>query len=236
MRPAMKSMPIRRGSAYIVVLGVSMIVAGLSYGAILVTRAKGRTAMELRDAALARQYARDAIELGRLWIAQDANWRTNRPAGVWASNQTIGDGFFTLEASDPSDGDIANLPHDPLMLKVTASKGNARHVLQVTLRANPTPMSVLQYALHTCGELHIPSGINGDVGGATVSTNGQLRNYDTIQGSIDVTGVTQLGTVTGTKTIGSPAKPVPGSTVIDKYIALGTQINPGSSMNKVVLG
>jgi hypothetical protein len=230
------SFSVRRGSTYIVVLGVSMIVAALAYGALLVTRAKGRTTSELRDAAEARQIARDAVELAKVWIYQDANWRTTRPNGVWVTNMPVGGGFFTLEAADPTDANIANLPHDPLVLKVTASKGNARHILQVTLQANPTPVSVLQYAVHTSGEYFVPSGVTQDVGGATVSTNGQLRNDGTIQGNIDVAGATTLGNVTGTKVIGSPAKPVPSSTVIDKYIALGTQINPGSAMNNVVLG
>jgi hypothetical protein len=226
----------RRGSAYILILGVSMIVAALAYGALLVTRAKGRTAVELSDAAQARQYARDAIELGRVWISQDVNWRTNRTSGVWVSNQPIGSGTFTLEASDPLDGNIANLPHDLLVLKATAAKGNARHVLQVTLQARPVALPVLQYALHVGGELNISTAKTLDVTGGTASTDGALKNDGTILGNIDVATVANIGTVSGTQTIGSPPKGVPSASIFERYAALGTLISPGAVMQQVVLG
>jgi Tfp pilus assembly protein PilX len=226
----------RRGAAYLVVLGAALIIGALGYSAILVTRARARMAQTTADAAQARQIARDAIELGKLWISQDPNWRTNRTPGVWASNMVLGGGTFTLEATDPVDGTLSGWPHDPLVLQVTAVKGNARHVVQVTLEADPVPMPALQYAIHTAGQVHIHGGKNIDTGGGILSTNGSLRNDGTVTGSIDVGSVSPLGTVTGAKVIGSPAKPLPATTIIDTYAALGTQINPGSTMDKVVLG
>ena len=78
----------RRGSVFLVVLGVSLIVAALAYGGILVTRARQRTAAETADAAQARQNAETGIDLARLWIRQDANWRLNRSPGSKAGVTT----------------------------------------------------------------------------------------------------------------------------------------------------
>src|SRR6185369_2208038 len=113
----------------------SMVVTVMAVGAIAIVRAQARGNDALGDAAEARLYALSAIDLGRLWISQDSSWRTNRPNGIWASNQTIGNGTFTLEATDPIDGNILNRPHDPLVLKATAHKGSATQILQVTLAA-----------------------------------------------------------------------------------------------------
>ena len=226
----------RRGSAYLVILGASLVIAALAYSAILVTRTRGRMATETADAAEARQIARAAIELGRLWISQDANWRTNRAAGIWASSAVMGTGFYTLEATDPVDGVLAGWPHDPLVLKATGIRGNARYVLQVTLEARPIPLQALQFAAHTAGEVHVHGDKTLNAVGGTISTNGELKNDGTIIGSIDVTVVDKLGIVTGSKVIGSAAKPLPASSIIDSYASVGTLINPGSTIDKRVLG
>ena len=141
----------RRGSIYLIVLAAASIVATLGMGAMLAVRAQARAVNSLGDAAEARQYALSAVEIGRLWIAQDPNWRTNRSCGAWASGQPIGSGTFTLEVSDPVDGNLANRPHDPVVFKATGVKGQARQVVQVTLTANPVPLPALQYALVSSG-------------------------------------------------------------------------------------
>lgn len=234
-RPCKTTLRARQGAAYILVLGVSMLVAALAYGALLVTRAKGRLASELGDAAIARQYARDAIELGRVWISNDPDWRTTQPSGVWVSNQAIGSGTFTLEASDPLDGNVANWPHDPLVLKVTAQKGYAKHILQVTLQADPIPVDGLSYALHAAGEFKPYNGILY-ASGHTIYCNGNLHNDAVLNGNVITGTVSKLGVVNGAVTNGAAALALPPSSVINIYESLGTLINPGTSLDEKVLG
>jgi len=225
----------RRGSAYLIVIAVAMIVATLGLGTMLAIRAQLRSAHSLGDAAEARLYALSAIELARLWISQDPQWRINRTTGVWAANQQIGSGTYTLEAADPVDGNLANRPHDPLVVKATGVKGHARQRVQVTLAASPIPLPALAYPLHTGGQLHVNAGKTLTANAATLSTNGALRNDGTILGSVEVSWVQNLGIVTGTVTTGSPARAFPPAGVVDLYANLGTEISPGNTIDKQVL-
>jgi hypothetical protein len=225
----------RRGSAYLVVLGVSLIVAALAYGGILATRARSRIALEVADAAEARQYAFDAVEIAKQWISSDPNWRTTRPNGVWANNLAIGGGSCTIEGTDPADGNLANFPHDSVALKVTGRKGNSRHTVQVTFVARPEPHPALQYALHVAGQLHVLGGKTLHAGAATVSTNGTLNNGGTINGNVRALLALPAGTINGSLAIISGSVSVPDASIIDQYAAVGTQIAT-SSLDKQVLG
>jgi hypothetical protein len=201
----------------------------------LAIRAQARAANGMGDAAEARQYALSAIELGRLWIAQDPNWRTNRTCGVWASQQPIGSGTFTLAVSDPVDGNLANRPHDPVVFTATGVKGQARQVIQVTLAANPVPLPALQYALVTGGQLHVHGSNQLATNLATVSSNGSLKNRGTIVGNVEAASASQVGTISGTLTLNAPAKALPSHSVVDLYTNLGTLIAPGNQINKQLL-
>jgi hypothetical protein len=218
-----------------VVLGVSLIVAALAYGGIMATRARARIANEVADAAEARQIAFDAVEIARQWINSDPDWRTNRPDGTWASDVAMGNGTFTIKVKDPLDNDMKDLPHDPLLLKVTGKKGSAQHHLEVTLVANPTPIPALQFAMHTAGQLHVLSGATLNATAATVSTNSTLKNQGTINGNATALLALPAGTVNGSLSIIGGSTPLPNTAIIDQYAALGAQIAT-SDLDKQVLG
>jgi len=222
--------------AYLAVLAVTMIVATMGLGALLAVRAQARTANLMGDVSEARLYALSAIELGRLWTSQDANWRSNRSNGVWVANQAIGSGTFTLEVTDPIDGNLANRPHDPVVMKATAVKGQARQILQVTLVAQPTPLPALACACHTGGQIHVDSGDRLTAKLATVSTNGNLYNGGTITGNVEASATETTGNINGTLTVGCAAKAFPASTVPEMYASLGTLISPGTTINKKAIG
>ena len=226
---------LRRGGAYVAVLALSMIVTAIAVGAIAIVRAQARGSDALSDAAEARLYALSAIELGRLWISQDSSWRANHPNGAWATNQPIGNGTFTLEGTDPVDGILANRPHDPLVLKATGTKGSATQIVQVTLAAQPVPLPALKYALHAGGQVHPLSGKQINSGFATLSTNGSLRNEGLIIGNVEAMSSVTTGNVTGTVTIPATTKVFPPGSVVEMYALLGTEIDPGSSLDKEVL-
>src|SRR5688572_6448931 len=112
----------RRGTAYLIVVGTTMIVGIASFGILQATRARGRGAAESADASVARPCALDGVEAAKRWIRQDPNWRTNRVAGVWANNMAMGGGTVTIEASDPGDGNMVKGQHDALLLKCPGKK------------------------------------------------------------------------------------------------------------------
>ncbi len=124
----------RRGSIYVVVLGVSMTVAVIGIAALMALRIEHRTVETGRDFAQTRLYAQSAIEMGFFWIADDPNWRQNRPTkGVWVVDQPIGNGTFTLEAYDPEDDNLKTAPNNSIILIGSGMRGEARYKLQVTV-------------------------------------------------------------------------------------------------------
>lgn len=226
----------RRGGTYITVMITAMIVTVIGLGSLFVVRVHSRTLDLQADAAEARQYALSAVEVGQWYIKSGSTWRTSRPNGVWASNITLGSGTYSLEVFDPEDGDIANWAGDPVVVRGTGRRGMARQMMQVTLDPAPEPMDYLRTAIHTGGEFYVASGRTLRVGGAIVSTNGRLRNDGTIDGDVEAGMVTTAGVISGTLTSPSPSKAMPASNVVDQYVARGTVISPGSTMEGVVLG
>src|SRR5687768_14513273 len=104
----------RRGTAYMIVVGTSLLVGVMAIGTLGLTRARARAGGESMDATVARQCALDGVEIAKLWIRQDANWRLNRTAGAWATDFVTGPGTVTIEVADPVDGNMALGQHDAL--------------------------------------------------------------------------------------------------------------------------
>src|SRR4051812_45934562 len=80
----------RKGSVYVLIIGVSMLAATITIAASLAGRAQSRALDGANNAAEARLYAQAAIDLGRLYIKQDSSWRANRTNGRWINGLAIG--------------------------------------------------------------------------------------------------------------------------------------------------
>ncbi len=99
-----------------------MTVAVIGIAALMALRIEHRTVETSADFAQTRLYAQSAIEMGFFWIADDPDWRSNLP-----TTGVIGNGTFTLEASDPE-------PNNSFVLIGTGMQGEARYKLQVTVQ------------------------------------------------------------------------------------------------------
>lgn len=225
----------RRGSIYIAVLGVSLIVATLAAGGIIASRIQARDISAGSDMAEAQLYARSGLELARLWISQDANWRTNRTNGDWGSAMTLGNGSFTVNVVDPLDANLANRPHDPVTITVTGAKGTARHMTSMTLNASALPISSLGYPLHSAGELLVKTTRIVYAGTSVLSTNANLNNAGRIEGAVEATSITTAGVVFGGVTTGTAARTMPASSATALYTALATPITLSGSFDKRLL-
>src|ERR1041384_6442214 len=121
-----------RGSIYVLVLGVALIVTTIGLGALAVVRAQGRINDANGDAAEARFYALSAIEMGRMMIAQDSNWRNTYLSGGWPTNMPVGAGTLTLQVVNPN-GALNHASTDPVILTGIGAKGAAIQRIAVTL-------------------------------------------------------------------------------------------------------
>ena len=215
----------RRGGIYVIVLGVSMIVSVLALGAMTVRRIERRSGQQAADLTEARQYAHAAIEIGRLRIKSDANWRTTFSDGVWEADQPVGSGTYTLEGTDPNDGDLSFGETDSLELVGTGSKGSALQKLQVTLVPDIQGLTCLEASLHANNDLIINAAtVNGS---QIISANNTIQsmNGSTINPASE--SVNGFGGPVGPGSTTTPITPrtMPDpATVFDHYTAEGTPI------------
>ena len=213
----------RRGSVYVVVLGAAMLVTVIGLGTWAVVRAQALTSDTLSDVAEARQCAVSAVELARLWIAQDPNWRTNRANGVWAADQPLGQGKYTLEVVNPS-GPLNNSETDPVTVTATGVRGRARQKVQVTLAPRVTPLTCLNAAVSSGGSIVLSaatlSGLNQTVASNAGVTAILAKVYANVEASGTILGLTYYGTTKA----GVPARALPNAGVFDYYLARGTAI------------
>lgn len=212
----------RRGSVYLLVLSTTLVIATLIGGTVMAQSAKLRSMRVAEAASQARFTAESGIEVARAMIKADANWRTNRASGRWASDLLMGTAKVDIDVVDTLDGDLANHPYQPVRITATARIGEAEQIVTATLVAKPNPIDALAYALHTGGQLH--NGSTLQLGTATASTNGALQNDGTIEGNVFAGSIAKAGIIYGTKTTSSSLRAMPDPAAIDRLIALGTSI------------
>ena len=135
----------RRASAYIVVMGASMLIALFMLAGLMAIRIQR---LELRNAAdlhEARLNARSGVELGMFHIQ-------NHP-GKWrqlANSTTIGHGpDMVVELIDPVDGDLVDSELDPVVVVSTGVAEEATQVLRQRVNPRMVALDSLQSSIHS---------------------------------------------------------------------------------------
>jgi hypothetical protein len=226
---------LRRGSVYLMVLALSMMVTVMGLASLFAVRVQRRAAQITKDCAEARLCAQSAVELGLLFV-KDQSWRTTWPNGTWLSDKSLGNGSYSLEGIDPQDGDLSDSQYDPLILTGTGIKDIACHKTQVLLVPVVEPLEALNTCIHTSGQFKVTGGHLIRAVGAPISTNGVLDNDGTIDGDADANSVDTMDTITGILTVPAAQKPMPDPDVISDYINKATVIPfPGGTIDEQVL-
>jgi hypothetical protein len=219
----------RRGSIYITVLGVSMLVLVTGLGVLVSGRAQARTASNANDFAEARLAARSGIELGMLAIYNDPYWRTHLGNAPWYTNKAVGNGTFSLSAVDPVDNDVTNGENDPVVLTSTGMKGSAKYIMSVRMEVSARVGSCLEVSACAGNNIQmqsttltsdqtISSNASVSTGGST-TVNANVEAYHQVQGS----GYTKTTKVTGLeRTLPDPAH------ACDYYTSAATSISYSS--------
>ena len=225
----------RRGSIYLHVLSSSLLITVLGLAALAAVRLQMRSSRLTRDYAEARACAISGVELGLLYVKQDGAWRTTRPNGTWIQEVALGSGRFTLQGIDPKDNVLSNSAYEPLILTGIGTKGLARHKAQVTLVAVVKPLDVLNTCLAASGNVQIKAGKRITLVGASLSTNSQLNNDGTIDGSAQAQTINHVGTITGTLTVPAPNRRMPAAPLMAEYISKATAVPFTGTIDKAVL-
>lgn len=222
---------------YMMVLGCTLAVSVVGLSSLALLRVQRRWAAETADFAQARLHARSAIEMGLYHIQANANWRSAFPSGLWETNRSVGTGRYSLMGVDPADNDLADSFMDPVVLTGIGQERATLYKLQVTLTADPVPLSCLEVSMHANSNLifNSPATVNG---AQIISANNTIHavgactinpNCESVNGFTGAVGP-------GSTTSGISPRAVPDpSTVFEHYVANGTAISPPSYMIEQVV-
>lgn len=224
----------RRGVVYLVVLGTAMIATLLAMSGLLALRARRRVVTDMRDAVQARFYAQAAVEIGLQKVANDSDWRNNLTSGNWVAEQSLGEGSYCLDGTDPNDGDLADSDTDSLVLTGTGKFGRARQSVTVTILPKQDPLQALNSAVHAGGDLVVQSDAALNLENSPASANGNAQIDGAISGSLQSVTTSGGGSVSGTSTTIEPLE-LPAADLVDTYVNMATPIPFTGTFEKKVL-
>ena len=119
----------RRGSIYLLVLGMAVIITIIGLGALAVSRVQARSTSSSQDWSKAQSLAFSAVEHALVQIDRTATWRSVYN-GQTIQN-SLGQGTFTWRIVDEADGDLTNDPITPVTIFATGTVGDASYSLRV---------------------------------------------------------------------------------------------------------
>jgi hypothetical protein len=226
--PCLRLARSRRGGIYFAVLGCSMLVALIGFGALAAVRAQRLGVLVETDMKAARELSRSAIEIAMAQMAADPNWRHTRVSGDWFVDRPLGDGTISARGIDPDDGDLRNNEIDPVVLTGIGRQGRAMQMLQVRLVCEPSPLSCLEAALASAGDQnHSSTSIHDS--GQIISSNGTVASI-TAQIYTDVEALVILGGSyhNAQRLLSAPRQFPDAGTVFNYYKSAGSWISRSS--------
>ncbi|MDB5326340.1 MAG: hypothetical protein JWM57_1909, partial [Phycisphaerales bacterium] len=219
--------PARRGSAYVFVLGITLIVTVLGMGALTLSRVSARAVTDGNDWETAGSLAFSATEqamstLNAAAAASSSGWRSVYTSGQVAFTQTVGRGQFKWVIKDETDGNLSADYLRSFRLYGVGTVGNVTRVYSVQVAPGGSPLDVLRTAMHSSNSL-ILSGTT-QAGNGPYSSNGAVQLSGTVVGAIE--GASTSGSASGTQTITTTsAKPMPAATVLNDLLPNATTLN-----------
>jgi len=225
----------RRGSAYVMILGVSLVLAVIGLAAVTVTRINARTVRADNHWAEAQVLAFSAAEHALARIGETSGWRT-----AFAGTETkvaFGGGTMSWRLLDEADGDLGDDPAEPFVILASGAVGEAEFAVRVQCRIVGEALEVLRTCLHAAGRIDLAPHAEVQALGGPVSTNGalELANDSHIAGDVEADSVTGKGTIDGTVTAPAPPKAMPDASVFQTYRDLATSLGPRTVLDNVLL-
>jgi hypothetical protein len=215
-----------RGTIYVLTIGLALLVAVATVGALTTARVRTRTISDASDWEDAGMLAFSAVEqaisaLNTAATAAPGSWRSAYTSRQIAYQAALGRGSMSWEVVD-SDGSFANDYSQSFTLYGIGRVGSTTRVFSVQMCAAGHGLDVLKTACHGATAVTIGGTISA-VGGA-VSTNGLITLNAAVNGNVEAGSKTGSGTVSGTTTVPAPAKAMPPASVFDDYRSRATAL------------
>lgn len=217
----------RRGSIYLLTLGLGSILTIIGVGVIATSRAGMRSVSQAEDWAEAQSLTYSAVEHAIVEINSHSNWRNDFNGTT--TQCSLGRGSFTWRLVDEGDGSMTDDPHDACTAYVTGTVGRATYSMKVHLAMAPGPLPALKMALATGGNTTVTNYDSATFTGGPLGCNKTV----TINYNATVTGIVQAkylsiispGALNGSSVVPSPAMTMPDSTVFSQYRGRATTLN-----------
>jgi len=219
----------RRGSIYLAVMGVAMIVSIIGMVSMSIARLQLKSTQNLQDLAEARLLSQSGVEFGLGNMDFLSDWRTDMTHGAEMTPAlSVGSGTMTYALVD-DDGDLADDPTDWVRILGIGRVGEAVYVSSVLLEPTGSGLTSLETSLHSDDNIStfftveittnqiVSSNKNVDATGFMEAINGDVEAVGTI-----------TGTINGSQTMGVPERQMPGEEVFEYYLSNGTWIDLGS--------
>lgn len=219
----------RRGSLYISVMGVTLIVSMIGFSAITIARVHLRRSQNSTDMVEAQKLAFSSVEYAVLSINNDPSWRTTFTNNIESPSTPIplGNGTITFKLVD-SDGNLADNTTDAVRLIGIGRVGEVEYAESVLLVPTGNGLTCLETALHCNGDVTL--GFTVDLTtNQIISSNGSVGTgfLANLVGSAEAVGSIS-GSISGSSTTGITPRTMPGTDVFDYYKLNGTWIDINS--------
>ena len=217
----------RKGSTYIVVVGISIIVMSISLGALAIAQAKRRANTMQGESDSASVLAQSAIEQALSQISADPDWRNSFAAyqgSQFSPIATMSTGEFSWQLHDVYDNQVNNNRADPFRIKGRSTSGLARRATSVLAIENGLPLDVLCCSAHADGNLQITD--TAITGQGPVSTNQQLQLLQAeLHGTAEANSIDFPGNIIGAHSTMTVPKKMPSRFLFDVYSQLASQVH-----------
>ena len=218
----------RKGSVYLLALGVSTLIAVIGLSALTKVRINQRQARQGTARSTAQSLAMSAVDHALAIIDATPQWRTMLRNDVESAEFKLGDGTFTWKLVDEVDGNLENDPSQLVRLRGTGRSGDAVQMYAVQLQPVKTPLACLKACLYGNGTIAWSGAtVQAD---RWVGTNGSMNAVSAVINA----PVRAVGGITGVsygdlKEPNSEAMEMPDPVaVFDYYLINGTEISLGA--------
>lgn len=227
----------RHGTAYVAVLGVSMIMSVVGLAAVSLMRVERRSVEVNNNVVKARFGAQSALEVAMYRIAHDPDWRANLADDTWTANKNFKDHTISLKYVDEQDNTLADDVSQPVRIYAKVTYGEATRVHSVLIEPEPVAaLDALSSAIHCGGPLKIHPGAVLTINGAPVSTNDEFDNQGMLVGDVNaVSSIGGGGVVTGSSNLNAASRPLPPDSVLGGYVAKATPLVFNGDIDTMVI-
>ncbi len=223
----------RRGSVYVVVLGIAMILTILGLAAISVGRINTRIAVDAQDWSEAQLLAYSAVAHALTQIDNTSNWRTSLD-GTTVS-KTFGRGSFEWSLSDQTDGDLDDDETDPVTILARGTVNNAAYNLSMTAEIDGGALDILATTLSSSGDIILGVSAKLTLTDGPLSGNQSITNSGQIFGDVEADTVSGGGPYNGGVIEPAPPKAMPDPNIFSLYVAKATPITYTATMEEIVI-